>query len=158
AAQDVAPFAKPRPQPLFEEVSSLIEHLHPENQFNDFERQPGLPRKLSQLGPGVAWADVDGDGWDDLIIGSGKGGRLAIFHNDNQGGFKPIAGGALDQPAPRDQSGIVVWRGDGKPARVLAGSANYEEAKEIPSDVLQYDPLSKRIEEGLTNAGSSIGP
>ena len=28
---------------------------------NDFERQPLLPRKLSQLGPGVSWFDVDGD-------------------------------------------------------------------------------------------------
>jgi hypothetical protein len=116
-----------------------------------------LPRKLSQSGPGVAWADVDGDGWDDLIIGSGKGGRLAIFHNDNHGGFKAIVGGALDHPTPRDQSGIVVWRGEGKPARVLGGSANYEEAKETPSDVQQYDPQAS-IEEGLTNSGSSIGP
>jgi len=158
AAQDFTPSAKPPTQPLFEDVSSLIQHVHQENEFNDFERQPGLTRKLSQSGPGVAWADVDGDGWDDLIMGSGKGGRLAIFHNDNHGGFKAVAGGALDQPAPRDQSGIVVWRGDGKPARVLAGSANYEETKEIPSDVQQYDPLSKSIEAALTNSESSIGP
>ncbi|OLD48245.1 MAG: hypothetical protein AUI63_03335 [Gemmatimonadetes bacterium 13_1_40CM_2_60_3] len=158
AAKDFTPSAKPHPQPFFEDISGLIEHVHQENEFNDFERQPGLPRKFSQLGPGVAWADVDGDGWDDLIIGSGKGGRLAIFRNDNHGGFKAIAGGALDQPAPRDQSGIVVWRGDGKPARVLAGSANYEEAKEVPSGVQQFDPLSKSIEVGLTNSESSIGP
>jgi hypothetical protein len=158
AAQDLPPSAKPHPQPIFEDVSSLIGHVHQENEFNDFERQPSLPRKLSQLGPGIAWADVDGDGWDDLIIGSGKGGRLAIFRNDTNGGFKAIAGGAFDQPAPRDQSGIVVWRGDGKPARVLMGSANYEEAKGIPSDVPQYDPRDKIIEEGLTNFDSSIGP
>src|SRR6267142_3369698 len=113
AAQEFTPSARPQPQPLFEDVSGLIGHFHQENEFNDFDRQPGLPRKLSQSGPGVAWADVDGDGWDDLIIGSGKGGRLAIFHNDNHGGFKAVAGGALDQPAPRDQSGIVVWCGDG---------------------------------------------
>ncbi len=158
AAQEVAPTAKPRPQPLFEDVSNLIEHVHQENEFNDFERQPGLPRKLSQLGPGAAWADVDGDGWDDLIIGSGKGGRLAIFHNDKHGGFKAMAGGALDQPVARDQSGIIVWRGDGKPARVLAGSANYEETQDKPSDVQQYDPVGKSIEASLTNLGSSIGP
>ena len=158
AAQDFSPSPKSVPPPLFEDVSSLIGHVHQENEFNDFERQPGLPRKLSQLGPGVAWADVDGDGWDDLIIGSGKGGRLAIFHNDKNGGFKAVNGGALDQPVARDQSGIIVWRGDGKPASVLAGAANYEQTKEIPSDVQQYDPISKSIEQVLTNFQSSIGP
>src|SRR5262249_29527789 len=46
----------------------------------------------------------------------------------------------------------------GKPARVLVGSANYEETKETPSDVQQYDPMSKSIEASLTNLGSSVGP
>ena len=35
---------------------------HREEPFNDFARQPLLPNKLSQLGPGIAVADVDGDG------------------------------------------------------------------------------------------------
>src|SRR5438094_1029690 len=54
--------------PVFEDVSGLIHHVHHEEPYDDFERQPLLPRKLSQLGPGVAWRDVDGDGWDDLIV------------------------------------------------------------------------------------------
>ena len=158
AAQDFASTAKPKPQPLFEDISGLIGHVHQENEFNDFERQPGLPRKLSQLGPGAAWADIDGDGWDDLIIGSGRGGRLAIFRNDNHGGFKPISEGPLDQPAARDQTGIVVWRVEGKPSRVMAGSANYEEDKSAPSCVHQYELVAKTIEESFTNQNSSIGP
>src|SRR5439155_9627780 len=88
--------------PLFEDVSHLLRHTHHENEFNDFERQPNLPRKLSQSGPGVAWADLDGDGWDDLIIGTGKGGRLAIFQNDKHGGFNPLTEGPFATTAPRD--------------------------------------------------------
>jgi hypothetical protein len=149
---------KPQTSPLFEDASSLINHWHRETEFNDFERQPGLPRKPSQLGPGAAWADVDDDGWDDLIIGSGKGGRLAIFRNDTNGGFKPVVDSPLDQPTPRDQTGIVVWRADGKPARVLAGSANYEETQSAPSCVQQYELRGKTIEESCTNQESSIGP
>ena len=57
---------------LFRDASSLLSHQHQDLPFDDFARQPLLPKKLSQLGPGVAWADLNGDGWDDLVIGSGK--------------------------------------------------------------------------------------
>ena len=40
-----------------------------ERPFDDFERQPLLPLKLSQLGPGMAWADVNDDGRDDWFLG-----------------------------------------------------------------------------------------
>jgi enediyne biosynthesis protein E4 len=144
--------------PLFEDVSHLLGHTHHENEFNDFERQPGLPRKLGQLGPGVAWADWDGDGWDDLIIGSAKGGRLAIFQNDKHGGFNPLTNGPFATATPRDQTGIVVWRAEEKSARILVGTASYEEAKAAPSAVQVYEPLAKTIEETFTNLESSIGP
>jgi len=144
--------------PLFEDVSHLLEHTHHDNEFNDFERQPGLPRKLGQLGPGIAWADLDGDGWDDLIIGSGKGGRLAIFQNDKHGRFNPLTDGPFATTVPRDQTGIVVWRVEGKSARIFVGTASYEEAKAAPSVVQQYEPLAKTIEEPFTNLESSIGP
>jgi hypothetical protein len=66
-------------QPLFEDVSHLLKHVHHEEPYNDFERQVMLPRKLSQLGPGVSWSDVDGDGVEDLLVGSGRGGELENF-------------------------------------------------------------------------------
>ena len=37
----------------------MLNHTHVEEPFDDYTRQPLLPRKLSQLGPGVTWADVD---------------------------------------------------------------------------------------------------
>ncbi len=77
----------PRPAaPLFEDASSRLNHVHVDVPFNDFDRQPLLPRKLSGLGPGVCWADVNADGAEDLIIAGGNGGRTTIFHNDLKGG------------------------------------------------------------------------
>src|SRR5204863_5678374 len=73
--------------PLFADVSHLLGHTHHEVAFDDFQNQPTLEKKLSQLGPGITWVDFDGDGWDDLVIGTGKGGSPGIFRNDTKGGF-----------------------------------------------------------------------
>ena len=80
--------SKPEPPPvlteqptIFEDMSHLLNHRHHEEPFDDFARQSLLPARLSQLGPGVAWGDVDNDGDDDLVIPSGRGGRLSVFLN-----------------------------------------------------------------------------
>src|SRR6185369_10467040 len=106
-AQVVNEPAKMELRPLFQDVSQLINHRHLEEPFDDFERQPLLPHRLSQLGPGVAWHDLDGDGWEDLIVGSGRSGKLAAYHNDGKGGFVPIAGPPLDKLVTRDQTTVL---------------------------------------------------
>jgi len=128
--------AKPAPlaaaakkEPLFVEVSERVGHVHRETVYEDFERQALMPRRLSQGGPGVAWMDLDGDGNEDLVVGSGKGGKLAGYLGDGHGGFRPMEGMPFAQMTGRDQSGVVGWkRGDGTMA-VLAGMANYEERR-----------------------------
>ncbi len=158
SAQDFAQPPKLPLRPMFEDMSSLIAHSHQENEFDDFHRQPLLPRKLSQLGPGIAWADLDGDGWEDLIVGSGKGGRLAVYRNDGQGGFRQMIGAPFDQAVARDQAGIVVCPESSGRALILAGSANYEEGLSVPSRVQQYEVGAKVMDEDLTMHESSIGP
>ena len=77
-----APTAPTAPAaPLFEDVSSRVGELHRETLFNDYVRQPLLEYKLSQLGPGVSWIDMDGDGRDDLVVPAGAGGELAWYRN-----------------------------------------------------------------------------
>jgi hypothetical protein len=157
-ARDFGEPAVQRPKPLFEDWSQALGHTHQENEFDDFERQPGLPRKLCQSGPGVAWSDVNGDGWEDLLIGSGKGGRLAVFSNDGQAGFRPLTDASSAEPAPQDQTGIVTWREGEKPARVLVGSSTYEESHPSGSRVKEYELGANVVSGGLTNQISSIGP
>jgi enediyne biosynthesis protein E4 len=154
-----APEPKVQPHPLFEDVSQRIAHTHHEDAFNDFERQPLLPKKLSQLGPGIAWADLDGDGWEDLVIGSGKGGHVAIYRNDTRGGFTRLAGGVFDQPARQDQAGIVVLAGnDRSPSSVLVGMANYEEGPSANGGVLRYNLETSSLDQPVTLGESSVGP
>ena len=68
--------------PLYLEKERAPGGKHFEIVFNDFERQPLLPFKHSQLGPGVAWGDVDGDGDDDLFMGGGRGFSGRLYFNE----------------------------------------------------------------------------
>jgi hypothetical protein len=157
-AQPVAHAHPALPQPLFEDASALIAHKHFEEPFNDFDRQPLLPRKLSQLGPGVAWADLDGDGWDDLIIGSGKGGPLAVYHNDQGRAFKRLAGGILDKATTQDQTGVLVMTSPEQRSTILVGSANYETGPKSEGGVAILDLQTNTVRHVLSLDESSVGP
>ncbi|MEK7675291.1 MAG: CRTAC1 family protein, partial [Verrucomicrobiota bacterium] len=134
------------PQPVFEDVSHLLGHVHRDEPFDDFARQPLLPNRLSQLGPGITWFDVDEDGWDDLIIGSGKGGQLAIYRNLARDGFKPVTGPPLTQPVTRDHTTVLGWSQGPGQAVLLAGSSNYEDGLPLGSPIRQFNLGKKTVE------------
>ncbi len=111
------------PPALFEDATpELRGQVHVEDTFDDWGRQLLLPDALSQLGPGVAWFDLDRDGDEDLIVGTGKGGRIAVFRNDG-GRLVPEPGqGPI---APADLTTILGLPVDGG-ARLLAGVSTWE--------------------------------
>jgi enediyne biosynthesis protein E4 len=146
------------PAPLFVDVSHLLDHTHVEEAFDDFARQPLLPRKLSQLGPGIAWSDLDGDGHEDLIVGSGKGGQLAAFRNNGQGGFALLTNAAFSRRVTRDQSGVLGWPRAMGHASILAASSNYEDGLALGTGLTRYHPQTAQIDELWPSQSWSIGP
>jgi hypothetical protein len=138
---------------LFTDVSPLLHHTHHEEPFEDFDRQPLLPRRLSQLGPGVAWHDVDGDGWEDLIIGSGRGGQLSVYRNDGQGGFQTLTNAPVNRVVTRDQTTVL-----GLGSHLIVGSSNYEDGLTNGGWIRIYDLKNKVVGDSILGQGSSTGP
>ncbi len=90
----------------------------PEGKFEDVTEQVGLPR---HPGPNTsaAWIDVDGDGWEDLIV-SGR-----VYHNAQGQRFEDY-GKRCNLRLPRDTSALLVadYDKDGKLDLYATRSAN----------------------------------
>jgi enediyne biosynthesis protein E4 len=102
-------------------------HTHVDPAYDDFQRQPLLPHALSQLGPGVTWYDLDGDGRDELVIGSGQTGRLVGLAPRPAHRFRRGASGRPPvRRRPRSNHRARLATGTG-PRGLLIGVANYED-------------------------------
>lgn len=77
--------------PIFSNItSSTISHKHLENDYDDFDLQVLLPHKMSQFGPALAVADINGDALDDLFIGASTGNIASVYVQKKSGEFELI--------------------------------------------------------------------
>lgn len=146
---------------LFEDVSSRLNHTHFDAPYDDFARQPLLPHKLSTLGPGVCWADLEGNGHDALLITGGKEGHTAIFRNNGQGDFVQWTNAPVPVSNPRDQTAPLVWRGADGVTRLIIGESNWEDAdtNAPPFRIFSLQPGSPiDVSSFLRNGASATGP
>jgi len=137
-----------RDSALFEDATQQLSgEKHVDAPFDDWERQFLLPNSLAQLGPGIVWFDYDRDGYEDLIIGTGRGGRLGVFHNER--------GRLVLQPkqgpvSPADLTGLAATAADG--GHVFAGFSSWE-GRSGPSAVAI--PANTR---GVGTSGVDVAP
>lgn len=87
----LAPIPDPKqPLPLLQKLGpdeSGLEFLHIEDDYNDFNKEPLLPHKLSQEGPAFAIGDSNGDGLKDIFIGGASGLESRLFIQNKSGKF-----------------------------------------------------------------------
>jgi enediyne biosynthesis protein E4 len=153
----------PVQEPLFEDASAQLNgHVHAENAFGDWDRQYLLPDALSQLGPGIAWFDLDRDGDEDLLIGTGKGGRLGVYRNQSGRLVPEPARGPV---AARDLTTVLGLVTGGR-SSVLAGVSTWEE-RSVAEMIAQPAVVGLRAAGTALAAGaepvipsheSSVGP
>ncbi len=114
---------------LFESyVDSGVEnYLHKDRKFMDYLFQRLLPHVHSQLGPGLAVGDVNGDGLEDFVAGQGRGTPASLFIQDKAGHFKPDL---LNDTTDREDLGLLLFDADGDndpDLYVVSGSSEFHD-------------------------------
>lgn len=84
--------------PSFSNITqqAQLNHRHVENPFVEFDREPLIPRMVSAAGPALAVGDFNGDGLEDVFIGSSKGNKSAVYVQNFRGQFQASPQPALD--------------------------------------------------------------
>lgn len=110
---------KSPPSSLFTDVSTSVNLTVEDAVFDDFSRQPLLPRKLSTRGPPLLWlGKPDGKGGE-LWVGGGQVGKIRRLTTD---GVAWHAHEIVSVETETTAFATVVW--EGKP-HVLVGASGY---------------------------------
>lgn len=107
--------------------SSFI--AHKENNFIDFDHEGLVSKMLSQEGPSMCVADINGDGNDDVFIGGAKGQSGKIYLNAGNGNFKISSQKELDLDAAFEDTAASFFDADNDgDVDLLVGSGGNEKA------------------------------
>ena len=98
-------------KPFFTESKTLF-IAHKENNYVDFDHEGLISKMLSQEGPSLAVADINGDGNEDVFIGGAKGQAGKIYVNKGNGNYSITDQKDLDADANFEDTAASFFDAD----------------------------------------------
>ncbi len=120
-------------QKTFKELKNNNFGKHIANDYDDFKDQILLPHKLSELGPALATADINGDGKEDLYIGGGNAQAGAIYLQNASGQFTASNQSTFTKDKAFEDTDAIFFDSDKDgDMDLLVTSGSYEYADNAP--------------------------
>ena len=99
--------------PLLREIGNSKLLVHKENNYNDFDYEGLISKMLSQEGPALTVADVNGDGNEDVFIGGGANQAGVLYLHDGKGGLTPTKQNAFEKDMAMEDTAAAFLDVDG---------------------------------------------
>ena len=140
-ATDPAPAYTPEVAPLLVAADDLLDEpaTHTEPDFNDFNVEGLLWRKLSDPGPRIIRGDVNGDGLEDFIAPGGLGATDRLYLQQPDGTFAYKKNSSFEQTAQYETSTGALFDADGDGDQdLMLGSGGNEFSRGFAAYMVRY--------------------
>ncbi|UXX79805.1 FG-GAP-like repeat-containing protein [Reichenbachiella carrageenanivorans] len=161
--------SSPKTETIFQDFTkaSGIDFQHQENEFDDFQFETLLPHKMSNMGPGLAVGDINGDGLQDFFVGGASTFAGTAYIQKSDGTFEKSESQPWEADALQEDIGAVFFDADNDgddDLYVVSGGSEFDDSDALYQDRLYInDGTGQMVKDEkalpmLTTSGSCVVP